>query len=79
MMKILIVDDRKYYLRALFSALRAEFGMMMARSLNESIDALFRFLKHPGPFVRAISLERIQKLFGEQFPKEYALGVGTDK
>lgn len=44
-----------------------------------AIDTLIRFLKHPSPLVRAISLQQIQKLFGEQLPKEYALGVGADE
>jgi ferritin len=44
-----------------------------------AIDALLRFLKHPSPLVRAVALEQLQKLFGEQLPKEYALNVGTDE
>jgi len=46
---------------------------------EEAIDALFRFLRHPISLVRGASLERIMTLFGEQLPKEYALGVGTDE
>lgn len=46
---------------------------------EEAIEALLRFLRHPSPLVRAVSLKQIMKLFGEQLPKEYALGVGTDE
>jgi len=46
---------------------------------EEAIDALLRFLRHPISLVRGASLERIMILFGEQLPKEYALGVGTDE
>lgn len=54
--------------------------LTISRLENEAaIDALLRFLKHPNPLARAISLEQIQKLFGEQLPKEYTLGVGTDE
>jgi len=45
---------------------------------EEAIDVLIRFLRHPNPLVRGTSLGRIMILFGEQLPKEYALGVGTD-
>jgi HEAT repeat protein len=45
---------------------------------EEAIDVLIRFLRHPNHLVRGISLGRIMILFGEQLPKEYALGVGTD-
>ena len=43
-----------------------------------AIDALLRFLRHPSSSVRGKSLEQIMILFGEQLPKEYALGIGTD-
>ena len=44
-----------------------------------AIDALLRFLRHPSSSVREISLGQIMLLFGEQLPREYALGVGTDE
>lgn len=38
-----------------------------------------RLLKHLKPAVRAQSLEQLPKLFGEQLPAGYALGVGTER
>lgn len=40
MVKILIVDDREDYLRALTSALRSEFDIVTARSLDEAIERM---------------------------------------
>jgi hypothetical protein len=46
---------------------------------EEAIEMLVRLLKHPKPAVRAQSLEQLQKLFGEQLPEGYTLGVGTEQ
>jgi len=40
MRKVLILDDREDYLRALTSALRAEFEIVTARSLGEAMERM---------------------------------------
>lgn len=46
---------------------------------EKAIEALIRLLRHPHPMVRGRCIEQLQKLFGEQLPKQYSLGVGTDE
>ncbi len=40
MIRLLIVDDREDYLRALSSALRTEFDLVTAKSLKEAIERM---------------------------------------